>query len=89
MNGAEHLNEMLEDSYVVKSDMNEDVEEAMKIIRESKRIIQGRALTTHSCSHHSGTLREMAPLFDATAVYTYWDEFGTKWHTPLIAERES
>ena len=33
---------------MVKSDMNEDVEEAMKNIRESKEIIQERAPTTHS-----------------------------------------
>ena len=44
----EHFDEVPEDSYVVKSDMNEDVEEAMKINRESTRIIQERAPTTHS-----------------------------------------
>ena len=37
-----------EDSYVVNSDMNEDVEEVMKIIPESKRIIQERAPAAHS-----------------------------------------
>ena len=48
VDGDEHLDEVPEVSYVVKSDMNGDVEEAMKIIRESKRIIQERAPTSHS-----------------------------------------
>ena len=48
VDGDEHLDEVPEDSYVVKSDFGEDVEEAMKIIRESKRIIQERAPTSHS-----------------------------------------
>ena len=40
VDGNEHLGEVSEDSYVVKSDMNKDADETMKIIRESKLIIQ-------------------------------------------------
>ena len=36
----EHLGEVSEDSYVVKSVTNKDVDETMKIIRESKLILQ-------------------------------------------------
>ena len=86
VDGDEHFDEVPEDSYVVKSDMNEDVEEAMKMIRESKRIIQERAPTTHS--FHI-TQSDMALVFDAMVANTYWGEFRTKWHTLRIAEKDS
>ena len=35
----------------------------------------------------SRPLRDLAPRLDSTVVNTYWDEFRTKWHTLLIAEK--
>ena len=57
VDGDEHSGEVSEDSYVVKSDMNKDADETMRIIRESKLILQEKHITQSGIARYGASVR--------------------------------